>query len=282
MNASPVPVSAIPNDVYRKLVDLIYVHSRIRLGPDKHTLLDNRLRKRLQLLGLSSYTDYCQRLRTPGDAAEIEELVDLVSTNHTAFFREPSHFSFVKDHMLPSLIPSALAAREPLRIWSAAAASGEEAYTLAMVMAEATREFADLRWELIASDISRRILMAAARGIYKTEVCAPIPAQLLRRYFQEGFGVRQGTCRVKNELRNRVRFERINLFQAKYPLTKPQHLIFCRNVMIYFDEPSREELIEKLTQSLVPGGYLVMGHSESLLRVPQGLQTVHQGVYCRL
>jgi chemotaxis protein methyltransferase CheR len=266
---------------YRTLVDLVYEHSRIRLGADKQTLLANRLQKRLRVLGLASYDDYCAVLESPEGSEEIEELVDLISTNHTKFFREPDHFSFLA-RALPMLIPRLVSSRSPLQLWSAAASSGEEAYTIAIVVAEHLRAYPPLEWQITASDISRRMLAHAQQGIYQMDAVQSVPPDLLKRYFQKGIGVRAGTCRIKPELRERLRFERINLFQATYPVARKQHVIFCRNVMIYFDPPSRAIAVQRLTQHLSPGGYLVVGHSESLLGTRHGLKPIQQGIYQQL
>ena len=266
---------------YRILVDLIYEHSRIRLGADKQTLLSNRLQKRLRVLGLKSYDDYCAVLQSPEGSDEIEELVDLISTNHTKFFREPDHFSFLVNRALPALIPRLVSLRSPLRLWSAASSSGEEPYTMAIVVAEHLRAYHSLEWQVTASDISRRMLAHAQQGIYQMDAVQTVPPELLKRYFHKGVGIRAGTCRIKPELKERLRFERINLFQATYPVARKQHVIFCRNVMIYFDPPSRAIAVQRLTQHLSPGGFLIVGHSESLLGTRHGLQPIQQGIYQR-
>jgi chemotaxis protein methyltransferase CheR len=260
-------------------VDLVYQHSRIRLGPDKQPMLANRLRKRLLTLGLVSYDDYCGVLQSKHGPDEIEHLVDLISTNHTRFFREPEHFTLLTGRLLPELA-SRLAGEGPsLRVWSAAASSGEEPYTVAMVLAEFFREHSPLDWQVEASDISHRMLHQAERGIYPLDRQHALPPELLRRYFQRGVGAQAGTCRVKAELRKRVRFQRINLFQAEYPVPREQHVIFCRNVMIYFDPPSRAILVQKLTRHLASGGFLVIGHSESLLGIRHNLEPVRQSIF---
>jgi len=264
---------------YRTLVDLVYQHSRIHLGPDKQPMLANRLRKRLRVLGLISYDDYCAVLRSGQGPDEIEQLVDLISTNHTRFFREPEHFTFLTNRILPELAPRLAAAGSPLRVWSAAASSGEEPYSLAIVLAEFFHEPASVDWQVEASDISHRMLEEAERGIYPLDARHALPPELLRRYFQRGVGDHAGYCRVKAELRKRVRFQRINLFQAEYPVPKDQHVIFCRNVMIYFDPASRATLVHKFTRQLAPGGFLVIGHSESLMGIRHDLKPVRQSVF---
>ena len=272
---------SVSGKAYRILTDLIYEHSRIRLGADKQMLLANRLQKRLRTLGLASYDDYCAILQSPEGAEEIEELVDLISTNHTRFFREPNHFSFLANRVLPQLVPRLIAARSPLRLWSAAASSGEEPYTIAIVVAEHLRSCASLDWQITASDISRRMLGQAQHGIYQMDSVQSVPPELLRRYFQKGTGVRAGSCRIKREVREHIRFERINLFQTEYPVFPKQHVIFCRNVMIYFDPPSRAAAIQRLIRRLSPDGYLVVGNSESLLGIDHNLRPIQQGIYQR-
>jgi chemotaxis protein methyltransferase CheR len=266
---------------YRTLVDLVYQHSRIRIGPDKQPMLANRLRKRLRALGLVSYDDYCAVLRSAQGPDEIEQLVDLISTNHTRFFREPEHFTFLTSRILPGLLPLLAAEGDSLRVWSAAASSGEEPYSLGIVLAEFSREHPSLDWHVEASDISHRMLDQAQRGIYPLDPRHALPPELLKRYFQRGVGDHAGSCRVKAELRERVRFQRINLFQAEYPVSREQHVIFCRNVMIYFDPPSRATLVHKLTRQLAPGGFLVIGHSESLMGIRHDLESVRQSVFCK-
>jgi chemotaxis protein methyltransferase CheR len=261
------------------LVDLVYQHSHIRLGPDKQLMLTNRLRRRLRSLGLSSYEDYCALLRSKAGGDEIEQLIDVISTNHTGFFREPDHFAFLADYVLPKLLPALAAAACPFRAWSAAAASGEESYTMAVVLAEFFRGYPSMDWELDASDISHQMMEQAERGIYKLDAQHTLPLELLRRYFERGVGPRAGMLRVKAELRRRVRFHRINLFQPEYPVPREQHVIFCRNVMIYFDPGSRATLLGKLTRHLAPGGFLFIGHSESLMGIQHNLEPIRQSVY---
>jgi len=272
---------SVSGKAYRILTDLVYEHSRIRLGAEKQTLLANRLQKRLRTLGLTSYDDYCAVLQSDDGAQEIEELVDLISTNHTRFFREPNHFSFLANRVLPALVPRLITSGSTLRLWSAAASSGEEPYTIAIVVAEHSRTCPSLDWQITASDISRRMLGHAQKGIYQMDSVESVPPELLRRYFQKGVGVRAGACRIKREVQEHVRFERINLFQAEYPMLPKQHVIFCRNVMIYFDPPSRASAVQRLIRQLSPGGYLVVGNSESLLGINHGLQQIQQGIYQR-
>jgi len=275
-SSQETPLSA---EAYRFIVDLIYRHSRIKLGSDKQALLSSRLTKRLRSIGLSSFDEYCAVLRSPQSQDEIEELLDLISTNHTRFYREPDHFDYLIAKILPPLIPTLIARHSPLRVWSAASSSGEEPYTLAIVLSEFLRAFPAVDWQICASDISNRVLTAAKQGVYRMDAVEPVPPDLLKRYFQKGFGAQEGKCRVRSELRDKVRYERINLFQHEYPIPLQQHVIFCRNVMIYFDIPSREQAVKRMSHYLAPGGFLIVGHSESLMGINHGLKSIQQGIY---
>ncbi len=269
----------LSGETFQALSDLVYQHSRIRLGADKRALVANRLRRRLRALALGSFEEYCRVLHSPHGVDEIEELVDLISINHTRFYREPEHFAFLTQRALPALVRPLAAKHALLRLWSAASSSGEEPYTMAIVVAEFLRAHAGVAWEIMATDISHRVLAEAREGIYSMASVKPVPLELLKRYFQKGVGARDGVCRVKPELRRHLRFERVNLFQEHLPVPADQHVIFCRNVMIYFDPPSRALAVQRLARHLAPGGYLVVGHSESLLGIPHGLQPLQQGVF---
>jgi chemotaxis protein methyltransferase CheR len=266
---------------YAFLADVVYRRSRIRLGSDRQAFIAGRLSNRLRELGCRGYDDYCRLLNASSDDNEAERLIELISTNHTHFFREPTHFEILARDVLPKVAPRASAAGRRLRIWSAAAASGEEAYSIAIVLAEQPVTLLPQGWAVEASDISRRMLDRCRMGIYEAvKVDLPDP-QLLGRYFLRGFGEREGMYRVKPELRRHVSVMPINLFQPRYPLPPGQDVIFCRNVMIYFDTESRQVLVERLFDQLTPGGFLFVGHSESLLGLRHGFRQVGPSVYER-
>ena len=266
---------------YAFLADLVYQRSRIRLGADKQALVAGRLGRRLQAIGCGSYEEYCHLLQSADGEDEISAVIDLISTNHTHFFREAAHFDILGQRVLPALAERAAAASRDLQIWCAASASGEESFSLAIVLAEFCRSRPGLGWRVYASDISRRMLAACRLGIYESDkVDLPAP-DLLARHFQQGIGERSGFYRVKPELRRQVTTEYINLFQDSYPLPRGLDVIFCRNVMIYFDVESRRLLVERLFEQLAPGGYLFVGHSESLLGLGHRFKAVWPSVYVR-
>jgi len=263
---------------YDFLRRLVYEHSRINLGHDKRVLVSGRVAKRLRALKISCYGEYCRWIKTAAGAEELGNLVDVISTNHTHFFREEKHFDWLRSVLLPQWRLCSNE-RETFRAWSAASSSGEEPYTLAIVLAEFFG--LDGNWMIDATDISTRILDRAEQAIYDAEKLAPVRPELLRRYFQRGVGQFAGQFRVKEALRQRVHFQHLNLFQPDYPFAQRFDLILCRNVMIYFDRPTQETLIGKLREHLEPGGHLLVGHSESLSGIRHSLQQLQPAIYLK-
>ena len=266
---------------YDYLCKLVYERSRIHLGPDKRVLVASRLAKRLRQLGLKNYSEYCQLMRSPAGAEELQFLIDRISTNHTHFFREAKHFEFISEAIIPAWqkVKSRL---EPFRIWSAASSSGEEPYSLAIHLAEHFAPAESGRWQIDGTDISTRVLETARQGIYEAEKLTGVGADVLRRHFQKGEKKWAGHFRVKEELRRCVRFHHLNLLDGTYPFAWPFDLILCRNVMIYFDRPTQETLVRQLTAKLVPGGHLLVGHSESLSGVKHTLKLIRPAIYAKL
>ncbi len=263
---------------YDFLCQLIYERSRIHLGADKRVLVASRLAKRLRQLNLKDYREYCQLLRTAAGAEELPFLIDRISTNHTHFFRELKHFEFISQTIIPAW--NAVKRRaEPFRIWSAASSTGEEPYSLAIHLAEQFAPAESGRWQIEATDISTRVLDVARQAIYDQERLAGISPDQLRRHFQKGEKKWAGQFRVKAELRQRVIFQHLNLLGGTYPFTQLFDLILCRNVMIYFDRPTQETLVRQLSAQLVPGGYLLVGHSESLSGVKHALKLIQPAIY---
>lgn len=265
---------------YRFLCRLIYDRSRIHLGPDKRVLVTSRLAKRLRHHGVGSYREYCELLRSPKGEEELPFLIDRISTNHTHFFRELKHFDFLRETVIPKWQVESRRA-EPFSIWSAASSTGEEAYSIAIHLAEHFAPADTGRWQIEGTDISTRVLEVAQSGVYEAEKTASMPREILRRYFQCGVNQWAGHLRVKDELRRRVTFWHLNLLEGNYPFNRPFDLIFCRNVMIYFDRPTQETLVRLLAEKLVPGGFLLVGHSESLSGVKHTLKLVRPAIYLK-
>ena len=265
---------------YDFLCKLVYERSRIHLGSDKRVLVASRLAKRLRHLNLSSYREYCDLMRSPAGGDELQFLIDRISTNHTHFFREIKHFEFINEVIIPAW-NAVKGRKEPFRIWSAASSTGEEPYSLAIHLAENFAPAESGRWQIEATDISTRVLDVATQAIYEKERLTSVSPDLLRRHFQKGEKKWAGHFRLKDELRRRVNFHHLNLLEGAYPFAWPFDLILCRNVMIYFDRPTQEILVRQLAAKLVPGGHLLVGHSESLSGVKHTLKLVRPAVYLK-
>jgi chemotaxis protein methyltransferase CheR len=272
----------ITTKTYQQLCQLIFDHSRIHLGPSREGLLTSRLQIRLHQLGLSSWEHYCQLLMNGDNADEIDVMIDLISTNHTQFFREASHFQRLAEDLLDPLLLDCPDSQRGLRCWSAAASSGEEAYSLAMVLSEFARRHGGApEWSIEASDISRKALQRARSAIYNLDALHLPSPDWLARYFQRGTGPYEGQGKLKALIRDKVRLRRINLFQDNYPFSQPFHLIFCRNALIYFAIDSQNQLISRLHSMLAPGGLLVIGHSDSLVHLRHDFISLGGGIYRR-
>lgn len=264
---------------YRRIVEIVYQHSRINLGTKRQQLVVARLAKRCREIGLSTFEAYCEFLAGSGGAQEISVLIDLISTNHTGFFREPMHFDFVKSSILPSLVPTAGSQTQIVRCWSAASSSGEEPYTLAMTLNEFARKAGPFRWRIESTDISRRMTDLARAGVYPAAKLNCLPPEFLDRYFHRGVGVSAGLRKVRDVLKANMDFHVANLFQERLPVMEAQHIIFCRNVMIYFDRKSQQQLLDRLVKQLLPGGYLILGLSENLIECDHQLKSLGRSIY---
>ena len=253
---------------------LIYQSCGISLNESKKILLVSRLSKRLRALELDSFQAYCDMVSGETDGDEFTLLLDLVSTNKTDFFREPKHFDFLRERILPTLQST-----RRVRIWSSASSSGEEPYTIAMTLYDSVPDPERWDFQILASDISTRVLARAALGIYEDERVRDLSPDLVERHFLKGTGERAGMIKVKPHVSQMVRYRRINLMDDTFPIKNPLDLIFCRNVMIYFDRPTQAQLVTKFYRYLKPGGYLFIGHSESLQRLEQPFKAVAPTIY---
>jgi chemotaxis protein methyltransferase CheR len=275
-------MSAIGDQQYELIRELVYRHSRINLGPDKQELVAARIGKRLRQLRLDDYTQYCELLQSTEGENELANLVDAISTNFTSFFREMKHFEFMTEVILPQWgFQSPHQGPKAFHTWSAACSSGEEPYSIAILLADYFAANPAIDWQVEASDISTRILAKAKHGVYELDRVHLPRENWLRRFFQRGVGDWHGYARIRKDLRSPVRFHHLNLIESKYPFTNDFHLIFCRNVLIYFDRPTQEQLIHRLTDQLLPGGYLFVGHSESLTGIKHTLHSIRPSIYVK-
>jgi chemotaxis protein methyltransferase CheR len=262
---------------FQKFSELIFRQAGIHLKPEKKELLNTRIGKRLRACGIDSFRTYYDLVINDRTGTELVHLIDCVSTNFTSFFREHSHFDFLRSTILPQFAAEHRG-RQEMALWSAACSSGEEPYTLAMVLEEFQRQEPAFRYRIMATDISTRVLAQAERGIYAQDRVEKVPAELLRRYFQKGNGQSAGYVKVKEQLIRRISFRRFNLMD-EFPWREELHVIFCRNVMIYFNRPTQEELVNKFHRCLAPGGYLFIGHSESLASLRHEFKQVASTAY---
>jgi chemotaxis protein methyltransferase CheR len=242
----------------------------ISLSPAKKSLVGGRLAKRLQHCQLASYGEYFALLGEARHAAERQIALDLLTTNETYFFREPRHFDFLREQIAPGRRGGA-----PLRVWSAACSSGEEPYSIAMLLADRIGEGG---WDIVASDISSRVLDKARSGHYDIERASHVPRDYLNRFCLKGVGSQDGTFLVEQRLRARIAFQQINLNQT-LPDIGQFDVIFLRNVMIYFNADTKRAVVARLLERLKPGGHLIVGHSESLNGIAERVEAVAPSVY---
>jgi chemotaxis protein methyltransferase CheR len=256
----------------------------IKMPPAKRLMLEARLQKRLKVLDLPDFRAYYDHVFGDGggrgDDAEVVNLIDAVTTNKTDFFREPSHFEYLERTAVPELMKiSDAGARRELAVWSAGCSTGEEPYTIAMVLGRYASAHHGFRFSVLGSDISTRVLAAAKAGIYEEEKAEPIPLELKRSYFLRSKDRERRQVRAAPALRAFVSFQRVNLMDDRYGLEGTMDVIFCRNVIIYFDRPTQERLVGRLARCLRTGGYLFMGHSETLMGMDLPLRSAAPTVY---
>jgi chemotaxis protein methyltransferase CheR len=270
---------------FSRLSGLISSLCGIKLPPAKKTMLEGRLRKRLRFLGMDNFADYCDYLFSRGGIDdECLHMVDVVTTNKTDFFREPQHFHFLSQKALPELTQVlGLTSRENrIRIWSAGCATGEEPYTLAMFLLEFSCTHPGWQFSILATDISLRALDTARCAIYAHETIEPVPLPWRKKYLLRSKGKDRGLVRMAPEIRELVTFRYLNLMEDHYGLRERQAVIFCRNVLIYFEKSRQLAVLQSLCRHLLPGGYLFIGHSETLhgldLPLVQSAPTIYRKI----
>ncbi|SMF95113.1 chemotaxis protein methyltransferase CheR [Methylomagnum ishizawai] len=261
---------SITDKEFAQIRDFIYRKTGIAMGDSKKALVSGRLFKRLQHCGLRNFNEYFALITSGSFPKELQTAIDLLTTNETYFFREEKHFEFLKTQVLP-------AARRggTYRVWSAACSSGEEPYSLAMLLADS---LGGMEFDILASDISTRVLEKARRGLYPMERVERIPPEYLKRYCLRGTGEYDGMLLIEKQLRAKVRFEQVNLI-APMPDVGQFDLIFLRNVMIYFDMETKRQVVGQLLKALKPRGYFFIGHSESLMGVTDKLTMLRPSIY---
>lgn len=271
------PSEALSDRDLQRLVRLIYDRAGITLHEGKRALVSARLQKRVRSGGFRSFADYVKFVEGDSAGDEVVALLDAITTNHTSFFREEQHFQYLGQ----AVIPAWRAEGHPgLRIWSAACSSGEEPYTLGMTLVDTLTEVELAQSRILASDLSTRVLRTARAGVYKMERAEGLGPDVLRRHFEKGLGEQAGLCRIGRRVKALVEFDRLNLVEVA-DLGRRFNVIFCRNVMIYFDRAMQQRVVSMLERHLTPDGWLFLSHSESLSGIEHGLQRVGPAIYRR-
>jgi chemotaxis protein methyltransferase CheR len=273
----------VPQDLSDQLFErfsrLVYQECGINLHEGKRELLQARLNKRLRATGITSYRHYYDYITSPHNNGEIIHFLDSISTNLTYFFREPKHFDFLNQTALPELTKNKTDNREMrIRIWSAGCSTGEEPYSLAMSVLDHLTDPGKWDFRILATDISTRVLEVGLKGIYSKEKVGKVPQPLQKTYFRKQRIQDSDFFEVSPVLKKIVTFRRLNL-KENFPFSGPFDFIFCRNVMIYFDKETQQHLVQKMTSYLAPGGYFMVGHSESLTGLEHPLTYVQPSTY---
>ncbi|MEI5665254.1 protein-glutamate O-methyltransferase CheR [Bosea sp. CCNWLW174] len=271
--------TALSRDDMALVAKLVYEHAGIVIREHKEAMARGRLARRVKVLGLNSIAEYCAYLRTAAASDEIPELINAVTTNHTAFFRERHHFDHLRKDVLPRLIQERAGRRGRIRIWSAACSSGEEPYSAAAISRDVIGHRSDLDFKILATDIDTDILDRAAAGQYPAEQFDRLPADLRPLLRLEGQSPR-GEARIAEDLKRLIAFKRLNLIE-RWPMKGPFDVIFCRNVFIYFDTPTKAAILDRYVALLQPGGFLYLGHSESLPQPHPQLRLIGRTIYER-
>jgi len=278
--------SSMSDREFARLSEFIQKECGIKMPLSKKTMLESRLQKRLRSLGLSSYTEYIDCLFSPGGSGrELVNMIDVVTTNKTDFFREPKHFEFLYQKALPELISKYDAGiSRKLTIWSAGCSTGEEPYTLSMVLSDYAEKCAEGRfnYSILATDISSQVLEKAKSAVYKHDIAEAIPDSFRRKYLLRSKDRSRNLVKISRGIREKVNFRRLNFLDSDFAMRERQDVIFCRNVLIYFDRRTQEKLLTRFCGHLVPGGYMFLGHSETLHGMNVPVEQVAPTTYRKL
>lgn len=268
---------ALHDGDFRKIAALVAKKTGIVIDDRKRAFVHGRLGRRLRALGLSDFSEYCRLLDGPDGATEHGMLVNAITTNHTSFFREPHHFEYLTNTILPAIMDAGAPRSRRLRIWSAGCSTGEEPYTLAMTLRECGLPLDDWDLKILATDLDTNVVAHAAAGVYDADRVQSIPPNFRKRYLVSDGG---GRAVMHDALRSMITFKPLNLLE-QWPMTGPFDVVFCRNVVIYFDKPTQRRLFDRYADLLRPDGWLVVGHSESLLNLTDRFQLVGRTIYRR-
>jgi chemotaxis protein methyltransferase CheR len=270
---------------FTRFSEFIIGQCGIKMPPSKKIMLEARLQKRLRVLGIQSFGEYYQHVRGEGGRSELVHMLDAVTTNKTDFFREPVHFQYLAQTILPEVLSENEGSKrrdKPFFLWSAGCSTGEEPYTLAMVLSEFAHQHPAFQFSLIATDISTKVLDRAREGIYDEDRIKAVSPALKQRYILRSKDRGKSLVRIVPELRTAVQFKRMNLMEESFSFSEQLDVIFCRNVIIYFDRNTQERLISRFCRVLKPDGHLFLGHSESVHGFDLPLRRITSTVYRKI
>ncbi len=262
---------------FNKIREIVYEKSGISLSQGKEALVRARIGKRMRALNIQEHRTYLNRVLSDESGEEVVHLLDAISTNVTSFFREANHFDFLQDIFGQWMDKG----QKRFRFWSAASSTGEEPYTLAMILRETASNYKNIDIKILATDISTRALSVCLDGSYEEQKLKTVPKRLLHRYFERSKDGDKVFYTVKSELKNMIVFRRLNLSQPPFPMRGPLDAVFCRNVMIYFDNIVRKKLLDNIYSLIKPGGYLMVGHAESLTGMVSDFKSVKPAIYIK-
>lgn len=275
--------SELTDEQFFKLSTFIQDNIGIKMPESKRLMVQARLWPRLKALNFKDFEQYISHIFSQGIEAneEIALMINAVTTNLTHFFRENQHFEYMSSHVLPEMAARGF---KEIEIWSAGCSSGEEPYTLSIVMQEYMKKNPDQfrDFKILATDISSKVLDKAQNAVYPIDSVKDLAYDIKKGYFLKSKDPAKGIVRVNKETREKVHFDRLNFMDDSYPIRSPKNIIFCRNVLIYFDKPTQEAVIRKLTDHLIPGGYLFLGHSETIFGMNLPLETVSQTTFKKI
>ena len=270
---------------FSRFSEFIIGQSGIKMPPSKKIMLEARLQKRLRTLGISNFKEYYDHVLGESGCDELVHMLDAVTTNKTDFFREPVHFQYLAQTILPAFIEERERTQsrdKPFVVWSAGCSTGEEPYTLAMVLSDYAEQHPSFRFSILATDISTKVLDRAREAIYDAERVAAVPLAMKQRYLLRSKDPLKGAVRIGPALRSIVQFRRLNLMEEEFSFSEPMDMIFCRNVIIYFDRKTQEQLITRFCKALKTNGHLLLGHSESIHGFVLPLRRLTSTVYRKI
>jgi chemotaxis protein methyltransferase CheR len=264
-------------DDFNFLRKIVNSKAGIVVVDEKIDMFYSRLARRVRSLGLSSFKQYCDLIKDEKEGVEVTQLINAITTNLTSFYREAYHFDFISEHLVPEMLRESSGSRK-LRIWSAGCSSGEEPYSIAITLAQSGLQTKGWDIEILATDIDSNVLEHGAAGVYSVDQIQSIPEQFVVSGFLKGKGEQFGKVRIKPDVQSMVKFAHLNL-NSNWTLPEPVDVVFCRNVIIYFDKRSKKNLVDRVAENIKTGGYLFIGHSESLFNVSDRFELVGKTIY---